>query len=204
MKKNFDQSLKWVLKDEGGYTNDPRDPGGPTNYGITIIDYRKYVDPNGTASDVKNMNIETAKKIYREKYWNAIGGDTLWSGVDYACFDYGVNSGIGRVKKYLVSEVKNDKEASLLVDQIYSERLEFLQRLKTWPTFGKGWGARVARGRKNAQALIYPSNTASNTTAGGVIVAGGAAAHQFPEFLPFIIIGTIAVAVIAWFLLKRK
>jgi hypothetical protein len=46
----------------------PSDPGGPTNFGITIIDYRKYVKSNATAADVRAMKVEEAKRIYREKY----------------------------------------------------------------------------------------------------------------------------------------
>src|SRR6266704_3490079 len=101
MRQNFNDCLNRLLKDEGGYTNDPRDPGGPTNFGITLIDYRKYIRTSGSAEDVRKMNIEDAKKIYRSKYWDALKCDTLPSGVDYTVFDYGVNSGIGRSKRVL-------------------------------------------------------------------------------------------------------
>ncbi len=49
-KWTYDESLRRLLADEGGYRNHPSDPGGPTNFGITIIDYRKYVKPNATAA----------------------------------------------------------------------------------------------------------------------------------------------------------
>src|SRR5438067_1433767 len=97
----YDESLRRLLADEGGYTNDPQDPGGPTNFGITIFDYRKYLNANGTADDVRNMKKADAQKIYREKYWNALNCDLLPAGVDYVTFDYGVNSGAGRAGKVL-------------------------------------------------------------------------------------------------------
>ena len=55
---NYDDALRRLLAHEGGYTNHPADPGGPTNFGITIFDYRKYVKPNATAADVRAMKLE--------------------------------------------------------------------------------------------------------------------------------------------------
>ncbi|MGA7489980.1 MAG: glycosyl hydrolase 108 family protein, partial [Xanthobacteraceae bacterium] len=153
---SYDEALRRLLVHEGGYSNHPSDPGGPTNWGITIHDYRKYVNPNATAADVRSMPLEAAKKIYRSKYWNAMRCDELAAGVDYAVFDYGVNSGIGRAGKVLrqlvglgasargvtdeVIAAVNRREPKGLVDAICDERLEFLQRLRTWPVFGNGWG----------------------------------------------------------------
>jgi len=164
MRGNFNEALKLLLKHEGGYTNHPSDPGGPTNFGITIHDYRKYIDKDGTASDVRAMNIDQAKQIYKSKYWDVQKCDDLPSGVDYAIFDYGVNSGVGRSGKVLrrqlglpdnthvvtaaVVAAANKADAAALVGKICDERLAFLQRLKTWPTFGKGWGRRVDEVRK--------------------------------------------------------
>lgn len=156
----YDEALRRLLAHEGGYTNHPSDPGGPTNFGITIHDYRKYVKPNATAADVRAMSVGQAKAIYRAKYWKAQRCDELPAGVDYSVFDYGVNSGIGRSGKVLrrivgladTTHVVTDevlravarRDPKALVVAINDERLAFLKRLKTWPVFGKGWGARVA------------------------------------------------------------
>jgi lysozyme family protein len=67
---SYDAALARLLAHEGGYTNDAADPGGPTNFGITIYDYRKYVKPDATAADVKRMKLDEAKAIYRAKYWS--------------------------------------------------------------------------------------------------------------------------------------
>lgn len=166
----YDEALRRLLVHEGGYTNHPSDPGGPTNFGITIHDYRKYINVAGTATDVRNMSVQQAKAIYKSKYWNAMRCDDLPSGVDYAIFDYGVNSGTGRAPKVLkrvlgldasnsavtaeviISAKKRDAKA--LVEAICGERLRFLQALSTWPTFGAGWGRRVKEVRQAGLAMV--------------------------------------------------
>ena len=165
----YDESLRRLLAHEGGYTADPADPGGPTNFGITIYDYRKYVKPGATAADVRAMKIEEAKAIYRAKYWDAQRCDELPAGVDYVVFDYGVNSGIGRSGKVLRRALKlsdddwhttdavitlaRAADAKVLIGVICDERLRFLQRLRTWPVFGNGWGRRVAEVKTAALAM---------------------------------------------------
>lgn len=168
MEANYDDALDRMLAHEGGYTNHPDDPGGPTNYGITIADYRKYIMPNATASDVRSMSLADAKAIYRPRYWDIQRCSDLPSGVDYAIFDYGVNSGVGRSPKVLqrlvgvpadgrigpvTLEAVNARDADELVNAICDERLAFLKRLKTWPVFGAGWGRRVSEVRAHALAL---------------------------------------------------
>jgi lysozyme family protein len=167
--ENYPEAIRRLLMHEGGYTNNPHDPGGPTNFGITIHDYRKYVNADGTADDVRRMSVNEAKAIYKSKYWNAQACDQLPAGVDYSIFDYGVNSGIGRSGKVLRrvcglpanTHVVNDivlaavakRDPASLVAAINDERLAFLKRLRTWPVFGKGWGRRVAEVRDVSLAL---------------------------------------------------
>jgi lysozyme family protein len=168
MKQNFDDCLNRLLKDEGGYTNHPLDPGGPTNFGITLTDYQKYINPQGTANDVKKMRVEDAKSIYRTKYWDALGCSDLASGVDYTCFDYGVNSGLGRPRKAL--QRFKSKSGVELIDAINDERMAFLKSLSTWSTFGKGWGKRVEGVRAYSKVLATRNNVAGPVT--GTVIAG--------------------------------
>src|SRR3977135_128917 len=98
---SYDEALKRLLAHEGGYSNHPSDPGGPTRWGITICDYRKYVNPRATAEDIRTMPLASAKRLYRERYWNAMRCDELPAGIDYCVFDYAVNSGTGRAPKVL-------------------------------------------------------------------------------------------------------
>lgn len=144
---------------EGGYTNDPQDPGGPTNYGITIADARMYWKPNASASDVRFMPIDVAKSIYKSKYWDRMDCDSLPGGVDYCVFDYGVNSGVGRAIR-IWEEYKNKSPAATIND-ISDERLAFLKSLPTWPHFGAGWARRVADVRNYSLVLakVLPDET---------------------------------------------
>ncbi len=233
---SYDQSLRRLLIYEGGYTNDAADPGGPTNFGITIHDYRKYVRPNATAADVRAMKVDEAKAIYRTKYWDAQRCDELPAGVDYAVFDYGVNSGIGRSGKVLrrtlelpdraatvtdaVIAAARDADAGALVTAICDERLRFLQRLRTWPVFGKGWGRRVAEVKATALAMakgapvesgvsirrktVAPRAKGALQGSAAVIAAGGAvAAHQSgvrPAVLAAVAAAVLVPAVGTWML----
>ena len=239
MNKSYEVSLQRLLQHEGGYTNDPRDPGGPTNFGITIVDYRKYVKSDANAADIRDMRIDDAKTIYRSKYWDVLRCDELPAGVDYVIFDYGVNSGVARSGKVLrralglsdrsnvvtdaVIEATRAVDAKVLIDTICDERLRFLQTLKTWPAFGKGWSHRVAEVRLLALAMVagtVPVTIAptqmpqphvapiakgvQKSSASAVIVAGAIGtqqAYQFgtrPLVLAAIIAATFALAALAW------
>ena len=167
---SYEEALRLLLAHEGGYTNDAADPGGPTNFGITIADYRQYAKPDATVADVKAMRIDDAKRIYRAHYWDALRCDDLPAGVDYSVFDYGVNSGIGRSGRVLrrclklpddtstvtdvVVAAARAFDAGALISTICEERLRFLQSLKTWSVFGKGWGKRVADVKTAALAMV--------------------------------------------------
>jgi lysozyme family protein len=180
---NYDACLARVLKHEGGYTNHPSDPGGPTNFGITIHDYRRYIKANGTAADVRAMTLAEAARIYRARYWHALRCDELPAGLDYAVFDYGVNSGTGRAARVMqrllgigqgtamtdavIAGVRNASPSSL-IGRLCDERLAFLKSLRTWPVFGAGWGRRVAEVRRDALAMakgaavVPPATAAAN------------------------------------------
>jgi lysozyme family protein len=193
MKSNFNDCLTRLLKDEGGYTNNPNDPGGPTNFGITLTDYRKYIDKKGTAADVRKMDVEQAKAIYKSKYWDAMDCDSLSSGVDYTVFDYAVNSGLVRPQRDLQKFSKLSGAA--LINAINDERMAFLRGLNTFPTFGKGWTKRVAGVRAHSLDLAK-TNTAAGPTAAGTVAAGSGYIlythlHQHPYLA---IAGAIAAA----------
>ena len=226
---SFDTALARVLAHEGGYTNHPSDPGGPTNFGITIADYRKYVKADATAADMRIMPIVDAKKIYRQRYWQAMRCDELPAGIDYAIFDYGVNSGTTRVGKVLrrllrlsatsagiderVIAAARSADRDRLIVAICDERLAFLQGLKTWPVFGAGWSRRVAEVRAAALAMAKAERAgplAANKgkiTAAGAVIAAGAAAHQAGAAnagVIFLAIAAIVLAAAASWLIVRK
>lgn len=82
----FDECMKVILDLEGEPTNDPRDPGGLTKFGIS-----KRSHPN---IDILGLTIEEAADIYKREYWNPIHGDALPTGIDLLVFDAAVNQGV--------------------------------------------------------------------------------------------------------------
>ena len=165
MKENYPQALKQVLKYEGGYVDHPKDPGGPTNKGVTQAvydDWRK--SQNLPTQSVRNIADSEVAAIYKNLYWDRISGDLLPSGVDFAVFDYAVNSGVSRAAKTLqgVVGVTQDGQigpATIQATKTYiamtvtNKRLAFMQSLSIWSTFGKGWSARIADVKNQILAL---------------------------------------------------
>jgi lysozyme family protein len=141
---NREASISKTLTYEGGYTNDAQDPGGPTNWGITIADARMYWKPGATADDVKAMPKAVAIDIYRQKYWAKMDCDSQPAGPDFVDFDYGVNSGTARALSLRAKLTAQKLAPIAYVKAACAARSSFLHGLKTWAVFGKGWGRRVA------------------------------------------------------------
>jgi hypothetical protein len=96
MADDFDTCLAFTLKEEGGYSDDPADPGGATNMGITLATYRQWSDnPSLGALQVQDLSERTARAIYRSLYWNPLRADALPAGVDLSVFDMGSTPGYG-------------------------------------------------------------------------------------------------------------
>lgn len=97
MKQNFDYALGRVLGHEGGFSDHPEDNGGETMWGITHRTYDAYRRAKGLPTQsVQEITRSEMIEIYRREYWDAVRGDDLPAGVDYAIFDFAVNSGPGR------------------------------------------------------------------------------------------------------------
>ena len=165
MKENYAQALKQVLKYEGGYVDHPKDPGGPTNKGITQAVYDAWQkSQNLPTQSVRNISDATVAAIYKQQYWDRISGDYLPSGVDFAVFDFAVNSGVSRAAKMLQSVVGVAQDgqigpATIQATKTYvamavtNKRLAFMQSLSIWSTFGKGWSARIADVKAQIKSL---------------------------------------------------
>lgn len=159
---NYKVSLALVLAHEGGYVNHKLDPGGATNKGVTQKVYNAYRSlkgmPRQTVRVINNIEVE---EIYRKNYWRLVRGDSLPSGLDYAVFDFAVNSSVSRATRYLqkVVGVVDDgtigditleaiykaarKDEENLIATLCANRIVYLQGLKTFQTFGRGWMRRV-------------------------------------------------------------
>jgi lysozyme family protein len=169
MKCNFDAALAAVLTHEGGYVNHPRDPGGATNKGVTQAVYDDWREDKGLPRlSVRDITPEEVTAIYKLQYWDRVKGDQLPAGVDYCVFDFAVNSGVNRAARYLQQAVGATpdgqigpatlaavgcKPPSEVVNDVCDARMEFLRRLTTFATFGRGWSRRVSDVRVKAGAL---------------------------------------------------
>lgn len=90
---DFNQAVKLTLGWEGGYVNDPSDPGGETNFGIA-----KRNHPN---VDIRNLTVDGAIQIYQAEYWNSLYEQIFSQTVANKLFDMGVNMGVGTAVKLL-------------------------------------------------------------------------------------------------------
>ena len=104
---SFELAIDTVLKHEGGFVNDPDDPGGATNYGISLraaiedpaIDVDVDHDGDEDVEDMKNLSLAQTKEIYRLRYWRY--NDVLSQAVATWLFDFGVNTGPKRACRVL-------------------------------------------------------------------------------------------------------
>lgn len=177
MNANFDRCFELLLKHEGGFVNDSRDNGGMTNLGVTIFTWEAWVGHPVTEKEMRNLTPLMVKPLYKRKYWDACRADELISGVDYCVFDVAVNSGVGRAIKLLQSCVgatpdggygpitaalvkKAEQDPIRLIELYSAKRLEFLESLKSFPVFGKGWSRRVAEVKTEALAMAQGTSQA--------------------------------------------
>ena len=175
MKGNFEQCLEWLLVHEGGFISHPDDPGGATNKGITIGVYSQWladtldVDAPITEDVMRNIPDAHVEQIYRAETWNRVDGDQLPGGVDWAVFDWAVNSGTGRAARMLqkcvgakadgaigpmTMQAVSEFGAAPLVEALAERRQAFYERLKHFDTFGKGWTRRNEETKEQALGLI--------------------------------------------------
>jgi len=167
--KNFENCLKMLLKHEGGFVNHPKDPGGMTNLGVTKAVYDAHIGRESTEKEMRALTPEDVAPIYKAKYWDKVRGDDLPSGLDWAVFDWAVNSGPGRAAKALQKAVGVTQDGAIgpmtlravanhepaeLIDQIYHIRQHFYESLKTFDTFGKGWTRRNKETREAALEMV--------------------------------------------------
>lgn len=161
----YDAAMVRVFADEGGYTNDPVDPGGATNFGITIFDARKYWKANATPTDVRLMPKSVAKDIYAKHYAAPMRYNDLPAGFDYSVLDAAINSGVGRAPVWgakalglpptknindIVGPANAAKDKVAVIQKYWATRVSFLKGLSTFWRFGKGWMRRCTGGEAAA------------------------------------------------------
>lgn len=169
MKSNFAKCLPEILKHEGGWADHPKDPGGATMKGITIGTYRQWKGRAVTKAELRAISDQEVAAIYKRNYWDKVRGDDLPAGLDLVAFDAAVNSGPARGARWLQTALgvaadgkvgpktvaaAMEADTATAINRALDVRLSFLKGLKTWPTFGKGWGRRVSDVRKVALGMV--------------------------------------------------
>ena len=161
MSKTFQDALKRVLKHEGGYSNDPHDTGGETNFGITKAVARTY----GYSGSMRNIPANVVEKIYKSQYWDAMSCDNFQFAIAFQLFDAAVNHGLLNARKILQRAVgvKDDGVIGLislaairnqplfaLINLFNAERIAFYTQISTFSHFGRGWMNRMSENLRYA------------------------------------------------------
>ena len=163
MSNNFQECLDLVLKSEGGWVNNPADPGGETNVGVTKRVWVEYV--GHPVDSLKKLTKEDVAPLYELKYWRPCYCEVLPRGLDFIVFSMGVNAGPGRSVKLLQSaigcvpdgvigprtrELISSSNGADIIKKFSTARREYYQSLKTFPIFGRGWLSRVDKEEQEA------------------------------------------------------
>jgi lysozyme family protein len=153
----FQRAFEVVIGHEGGYVNDPRDPGGETKYGIS-----KRANPD---VDIRNLTLAKAQWIYRQRYWLPLHADAMPEAVAVQVFDAAVNHGLKPATRMMqrALQVPDDGiigpvtlramttvEDARFLAHFAAERLTFYTDLAGWDVYGRGWTRRVASNLRRA------------------------------------------------------
>lgn len=151
---NFDSAFGQLMLHEGGYSDDVHDHGGKTRYGITEDVAREV----GYRGDMKELPIDLARRIYRDRYWEAMRCDDLPASIRHCVFDAAVNSGVRQSTLWLQRCVGVDADgvigpktlkavdetpADALRCHLIAQRLRMMTGLPSWEFFGRGWARRL-------------------------------------------------------------
>lgn len=157
---HFSECVEVILQLEGGYSNDPYDPGGETKYGISKAAYPDLDIPNLTKAD--------AILIYKRDYWQRINGDNLPPALALLVFDMAVNAGPKKAAQLLQRMVGATDDGVIGMETLaavrvpYSaqslrfytaRRIDYYTRLPGWKAFGMGWTQRTLNAYQRALGI---------------------------------------------------
>ena len=169
MQSNWSNAFALMLKSEGGYVNNPADPGGMTNLGVTKSTWENWVGRESDEAEMRGLTPEKVEPLYKKKYFDAVRGDELPMGLDYLMFDFAVNAGAGRAIKTLQTAVGVTPDGGFgpmtmaavlavdpveLIERFSQAKKDFYRSLTTFSTFGKGWLNRVADVKQHATSMV--------------------------------------------------
>lgn len=172
----FERALAHVLKMEGGFTDDPHDPGGPTNKGVTLRNYASYRKTALNASsrarllhDLKEISDSTVRDIYFKRYWRPAQCSSMPAPLAFMHFDAAVNHGVTGAARILqeAADVEVDGEIGPITKRTIMN-LPILELIRTYARiregkyrsmghfwrFGRGWLRRVSETLDGAEGLV--------------------------------------------------
>lgn len=168
----FATCLPIILAQEGGFSDDRQDKGGPTALGVTQSNWQAWIGHPVSIADMKALTPTIVAPFYRTNYWQAASCDKLPLAIALCTFDFAVNSGVGRAAKELqhivgapadghigvqtmldVQQYVRANGLKSLVRSLQSARQTYLKGLDGFAHFGNGWLARVDRITAKALAL---------------------------------------------------
>jgi lysozyme family protein len=160
----FDRAFEHVVGIEGGYVNDPRDPGGKTKFGISDrqdgkIDGKVDIDRDGKGdAPVEELTLEQAKVIYHDLYWKPARCDDLPWPLSLFVFDAAVNQGVGTAIKLLqktlgvaqdgvignntLAAIRKAKQGELCALYLADRALRYTGT-RNFDIYGRGWLKRL-------------------------------------------------------------
>ena len=172
---NFPESLAFTLAAEGGFADNPADPGGATMKGVTLATFQKFV-PGASVADLRAIPDFAVSFIYWSGYWHVTHCDNLPSGVDLSVFDFAVNAGPGRSIEMLQQAVGAEADGDLgplsmaaihehapldIVNELAKLQTTYYQELPTFPTFGRGWISRTVARSQAATKMATQQGTSA-------------------------------------------
>ena len=161
MKESFDKAMEATFAWEGGYVDNPNDPGGATKYGISK---RAHPEVN-----ISKLTKKKAREIYHQDYWQPCGCEELPAGLDLLVFDCAVNQGPGFAVRTLQQSVGAAEDGIFgprtqaaaesadpheAIREYVARRGVRYGRLDTFSRFGLGWMRRLADIHQRAASLV--------------------------------------------------
>lgn len=150
---SFDDAFVALIGNEGGYSNNPADPGGETMWGITA----RVARANGYVGEMRALPQSIAKQIAKMVYWDPYYCDQFDPRVAFQVFDAAYNGGHPVSWLQTAAGVKADghmgpvslaainaADPLKIVMRFISYRLEYMSELSVWPSFSHGWANRIA------------------------------------------------------------
>jgi len=172
---NFHSCLGFTLQQEGGWANNPNDPGGCTMEGVTLATYQSFKgDTTLTCSDLQGISSDEVSDIYEKDYWKPVNGDNLPVGVDLMVWDMAVNAGVGGSAKLLQAAIGVTVDGGIgpqtmaavmaidpvtLINGLADRQASYYKSLPAFKYFGTGWLNRV--NARHAMALTMAANASA-------------------------------------------